>query len=114
MSTSRIIEEVATLLETRGHYQGPAQCVPYSGPLCVLNALGAIRKALGGRYEFSPSAAELAIGRGIGSSWERIPDWSDTTDTPTVISTLRAIAAIERAREARLLPVVRARERVTA
>ncbi len=106
MRISDAIEGAAGLIEAHGHWKGDR---PFrgNGGHCVMTSV-----ATATAYD-SLDFMDRCVGviqRAV--CWPSAAQWSDTTDTPTVISTLRAIAAIERAREARLLPVVR--EQVTA
>ena len=86
-----VLMEAARLIETRGHCR--FQAGDASGRLCTIGAICAAAGCMQSRIGPAHVAMQAAMAPGV-----YVYQWSDATDTPTVISTIRAVAAIERAK----------------
>lgn len=101
MKTSEILERAADHIVAHGWWNGGDSSLP--GAQCASNA---ICKYIGpGSYTDAHRALVAAIG---GYCVRDIFRWNDAPERTKeeVVAMLRAVAATERAREARLLPVV--------
>lgn len=100
MKTSAILEGAADGIDKYGWWDGQG---PREGRQCAVIAMCATSIY----YE----SAKVALGRALGLEPYGIPRWNDSQSAEIVTSTLRACAAVERARERteippRMLPVV--------
>ncbi len=102
LTRSEILERGAALIERDGHWKGEQDCPQdlRGSRNCIMTALCVVTN----HQFFVGRDAALSALRGLVG--EFIAMYSDNTPTDEVIAAMRAVAATERAREARLMPVV--------
>ncbi len=106
MKTSEVLDKAAELIEREGHWRGDWN-VGHRGYCAITAMTTAAHRSAGfeiNTYRALYKPAESVLRRAIGGGY--IPKWSDNTPTAEVIAMLRAVAMTERAREARMMPVV--------
>lgn len=100
MLTSQVLERAANIMEARGKC-AHAWIDEYTGACCIG---GAIHLAGGGwpwdltSWALENTAAWQAVARAIPAEYN-VHSYNRIHDTKTVVATLRACAAVERARE---------------